>query len=894
MQQTIVALDLETTGLDAHKDAILEIGAIKFRGNEVLGTFETLVNPERNIPEVVQRLTGIKPADAAKAPRLADVLPQFIEFVGDADVLGHSVRFDLGFLEANGFKSGGHVIDTYELASALLPSAGRYNLLALTQMLNVVAEGDYHRALTDSIATMQLYNVLWERLTNDVPHAVVQEVVRAAKGLGWLGEAPFVWAASDQPSAISRQQSAKSDQPPATSFQPQSQLPIADDAASQAISEALEIGGAVLLEIPAAVERMAGLLRAASEYALKHGEQVGIATFDLYTNEHQRTLYEAAREQGTNAVIMKARADYLCPRRLETLRRRPPTSIEELRVLAKILVWGEQALTGDRDGISLRGPAEAQAWYRLSAADEGCALDRCETQTGGACPFYKACKAAQAAPLVLIDQGLLFADTAGIAPILPPLDRLIIEDGHHLEESATAALGKRLELPELGRLFADFGSLGGGLFADLFAVIDPALSDKQRDNTRGYLDVLSQSVRAMNKHTASLFEAFANVLKEEGPAKSDYLTQLRLTPALRDRASFVGVRAAWSVLAEFMSDVSSALGKLADRMIALRDRLNDPAFPDVVAAAHAGAAHLHAAQTLLAEFIETPAPNTLYWLEMGGEQSIPTLRAAPLQIGPHAAKAIWNRRSAVLVSSTLQAGNGFEYIKEQLGAPPLLTERTVANPADTKKTLLYLPNDLPEPNERDAYQKAIDRALIELAAALDGRTLALFTGSGQVRQTAGDIEARLELSKIAVLDGADGSGRKALSDSFNASSRAVLLGGKAYWEEAELDPDALAALVLTRLPFGAPGEPLTAARGELYKESFNQFSVPDAILKFRQGFDRLTRARVGRRGVAVVMDKRLTSKGYGTAFLESLPPCEVVRGPLADLAKTAKAWVGTD
>jgi len=887
MQQTIVALDLETTGLDAHKDAILEIGAIKFRGGEVLGTFETLVNPERNIPEIVQRLTGIKPADAAKAPRLADVLPQFIEFVGDADVLGHSVRFDLGFLEANGFKSHGHVIDTYELASALLPSAGRYNLLALTQMLNVVAEGDYHRALTDSIATMQLYNVLWERLINHVPRGVVQEVVRAAKGLGWLGEAPFVWAASEQPSTTSYP--VTSEAPSAVSRQPS-----ADDAATQAVSEALEVGGAVLLEIPAAVERMAGLIRAASEYALKHGEQVGIATFDLYTNEHQRTLYEAAHAQGIHAAILKARADYLCPRRLETLRRRPPTSIEELRVLAKILVWGEQALTSDRDGISLRGPAEVQAWYRLSAADEGCTLDRCEAQTGGACPFYKACKAAQAAPLVLVDQGLLFADTAGAAPILPPLDRLIIEDGHHLEESATAALGKRLELPELGRLYADFGSLSGGLFADLFTVIDPALSDKQRDNTRGYLDVLSQSVRAMNKHTASLFEAFAHVLNEEGPAKSDYLTQLRLTVALRDRASFVGVRAAWSVLTEFMADVSSALGKLADRMIALRDRLNDPAFPDVVAAARAGAMHLHAAQMLLAEFIETPAPNTLYWLEMGGEQSIPTLRAAPLQIGPHAAKAIWNRRSAVLVSSTLQAGNGFEYLKEQLGAPPLLTERTVANPADTKKTLLYLPNDLPEPNERETYQKAIDRALIELAAALDGRTLALFTGSGQVRQTVGDIEARLELSKIAVLDGADGSGRKALSDSFNASPRAVLLGGKAYWEEAELDADALAALVLTRLPFGAPGEPLTAARGELYKESFNQFSVPDAILKFRQGFDRLTRARVGRRGVVVVMDKRLTSKGYGTAFLESLPPCEIVRGPLADLAKTAKAWVGTD
>jgi ATP-dependent DNA helicase DinG len=900
MQEILVALDLETTGFSGTDDAIIEIGAVKFRGEELIESYQTYVNPERNIPPRVTAITGIKPNMVANAPKLAEVLPRFREFVGDHNIVGHNIGFDVDFLRAKGLPLPGKMIDTYELASCLLPTAPRYNLNAIMQLLGLSVDGDYHSALTDSKAAMLAYNALWGRLITS-RRATVANIVEAAKGLNWLGKLPFEAALN----VIALENGVSVAAAPLIEATPPPEQPVTAALSAGAAEVQSTVYGAfrfnahTLLETPAGVERGAGYLSGAIQYGHEAGEKVGIVTYNQYNTDTRDRLIETelpiaqvVTGISPQTAILKSRTFYLCPRRLETLRRRPPTSIEELRVLAKILMWGEDALIGDRDSISLRGPQEMLAWSRLSAEDEHCTLERCETQTGGACPFYKACRAAQKADVVFADQSLLFADTVSDSPILPELNYLIVDDSHHIEDAATVALSRRLDLDDFKGLLADLGSMRKGLIADLYTVIEPALSEKQRTNTLEYLKGLAESVRAMQHHSDKLYDALANLLNAEGASKNEYIVQTRITPAIRERSFFEPIRATWTVLHEFITVVSEAMGKLADRMVALQDRLVNPALPDVIASARAASRHLADVYAQLEAFIAKPDANVIYWLDSGQDQQIPIIRSAPLHIGQAAEAALWNRRATILTGTTLQAGSGFDYLRDQLNAPHAISEQIIENPANFKENvLLFLPSDIAEPNEKDAYQKGIEKAIIELANALDGHTMALFTGYGQMRQTAQSISARLALGNIQVLDQSDGTSRQALIDGFHTSEKAVLFGGKSMWEEADLSPDALAALIITRLPFMTPGEAVTSARGDAISESFNNYSVPDAILKFRQAFNRLTRPYAGRRGVVVVLDKRLVTKSYGQTFIESLPPCTIQRGTLAELGRAAKGWI---
>src|SRR5260221_2222618 len=191
MRGVLVAIDLETTGLDPASAQIIEIGAVKFQGHEIIETYSTLVDPESQIPAKITSITGITQENIAGAPKLRDVLPRLKQFVGSAPVVGHNIDFDLHFLHKAGVLEANPAIDTYELASVLLPTAPRYNLNALMQQLQLEPDGDYHRALADALATVRVYGALWDKLLERLPVRLVREIAAAGHSLPWKGHLPF-------------------------------------------------------------------------------------------------------------------------------------------------------------------------------------------------------------------------------------------------------------------------------------------------------------------------------------------------------------------------------------------------------------------------------------------------------------------------------------------------------------------------------------------------------------------------------------------------------------------------------------------------------------------------------------------------------------------------------
>jgi DNA polymerase-3 subunit epsilon/ATP-dependent DNA helicase DinG len=247
------------------------------------------------------------------------------------------------------------------------------------------------------------------------------------------------------------------------------------------------------------------------------------------------------------------------------------------------------------------------------------------------------------------------------------------------------------------------------------------------------------------------------------------------------------------------------------------------------------------------------------------------------------------KASVVLTSATLTTDDSFDYIRQRIGADDA-RELALGSPFDySKAALLVLPTDVPEPNQT-GYARRVAEAASEIAEALGGRTLVLLTSYAQLRATYEIMQQPMERAEIVLMaQGMHGS-RSRLLTRFKATERAVLLGTASFWEGVDVVGDALSALVIARLPFAVPTDPVFAARSEAYEDPFRQYAVPQAILRFKQGFGRLIRSKTDR-GIVAVLDRRILTRSYGKAFLNSLPACTVRTAPLSALGPMAKAWV---
>jgi DNA polymerase-3 subunit epsilon/ATP-dependent DNA helicase DinG len=247
------------------------------------------------------------------------------------------------------------------------------------------------------------------------------------------------------------------------------------------------------------------------------------------------------------------------------------------------------------------------------------------------------------------------------------------------------------------------------------------------------------------------------------------------------------------------------------------------------------------------------------------------------------------KESIVLTSATLSTEGHFQYLRQRVG-PEECRELLVGSPFDyARSTLVLVPQDMPEPGGA-GYQAALERAVLDLCRASEGRALVLFTSYAALRATHAAVRPPLEGEGILVLGhGIDGS-PKQLLQALRENPRTVILGTASFWEGVDVVGEALSLLVMARLPFTVPTDPVFVARSDLYDQPFNQYALPQAVLRFKQGFGRLIRRKTDR-GVVAVLDRRIRSRSYGGAFLRSLPPCTVREEPLRNLPRAVADWL---
>jgi ATP-dependent DNA helicase DinG len=900
------------------------VGAVRLRDGEIIDEFSTMVNPDVSIPPYVTYLTGIQQQDVLGAPSIQAVLPQISAFVGNAPVIAHNISLDMGFMqERHHILLNNRRIDTYDLASVLLPRAPRYNLNSLTNQVGIELE-NAHRALDDARATALLYWALWQKALA-LPYATLYEISQAASGIDWDAGIVFTSALQEQQTTAPAGSQAVHFEPFKPTSEPlhpnASTVPLdieaittvfADGGAlagslpefqprqqqqqmAQAVAEAFNNAHHMMIEAGTGAGKSLAYLVPAALWAVNNQRRVVISTNTITLQdqliEQDIPTVQAALDVSFSASVMKGRANYLCPRRLETARRRRPSSVVELRTLAKILVWLLESSSGDRGEINLRGPIENNVWQRLSAQDEDCSLHRCQTSMQGACPFYKARKAADSAHLLVVNHALLVSDANHDNQVLPEYHYAIVDEAHHLEDAVTSGLSFHMDKTLLLRRLADLSNSNGGLLGEVLSSVRGHATEKELARLEIFVQGIGEAASMMSVHVDKLFKQILNVLTDNTSSRaSDFGSLVRLDHQHRTRLSFTNLQSNWQALEEFFEVIGSAMQRLS-RALERLEKHNIPGLPDLISSAETAARHMQEMRDQLNAFIIQPDSNSIYWITQaaGGDGAV--IHTAPLHIGPMIARHLWDgKASVILTSATLRSQENFNFIQERLHADGVDTLE-VGSPFDYHdSTLLYIPTDIPEPNDRQGYQRAVERGIIELAAMLEGRILVLFTSYTQLRQTAQAITPRLALGNITVYDQSDGSSRQALLDGFKTTDKAVLLGTRSFWEGIDIPGEALSALVIVRLPFAVPTDPVFAARSDTYSDAFNQYALPEAILRFRQGFGRLIRSHTDR-GIVTIFDSRVSTKGYGPSFLEALPDCTVHHGTLDELPQTAHNWL---
>ena len=236
-------------------------------------------------------------------------------------------------------------------------------------------------------------------------------------------------------------------------------------------------------------------------------------------------------------AILKGRTNYLCPRRVEALRQRGPDSVDEMRVLAKILVWRQENDSGDRGEINLNGPAERDIWMRLSAEDEGCKAETCQTRSEGGCPFYRARQIAQSAHILVVNHALLLSDIASGNRVLPDYNYLIIDEGHHIEAATTSALSFRATQGDLIRLLRELGGASSGILGYLLTLLEDMLKPSDLAAFHQAIHRATDLLFRLDHHTRDFFAVIEDFLAEQrdGRPLTGYGQQERIVPATRTR-----------------------------------------------------------------------------------------------------------------------------------------------------------------------------------------------------------------------------------------------------------------------------------------------------------------------------------------------------------------------
>lgn len=919
--QKYAIVDIETTGHSPSSgDRIIQIAIVIMRDWTIEKTFTKFLHPGKSIPAYIQDLTNITDADVADAHGFEMYADYIYELLQDAIFVAHNTDFDLPFLQFELRRAGlpqwhGKKIDTVELAKILFPTSLSYKLGDLAADLAIPLTSA-HRADEDAMATALLLARCWEELLQ-LPQATLEQLhkrsFRLKSNLSQLffdalsvkrmkiadtGEhvyfnkiairkmAPLPKAASEtHPYPTSRHDKIELLLRALPNYEERPEQFLMMDHIWEALQEQKEM----VIEASTGIGKTLGYLLPACFYAKQTGRKVGISTYTGHLLDQllQQELpkIEAILGERVKVALLKGMNHYVDVARFAQMLKSPDESYDETFTLLQVLIWLAKTETGDLQELNVSGGGQLL-------------LDRIRKielpkTTMPLYDFYsRAVQNSKSADLILTNHAMVLADLVRYEQIFEHIGGWVIDEAHQFVQAAIQRDEKVFAYTQWKYLF---GQIGVYTDEQLFYQLQRLALKKQR--------VPMQTLQQLEKRFMQLTRAFdeaMTMLQKEIGRKLQSVSRQEMKPTFLmhdlqlDWSRFGRVTAslqAWLDLAEDVSQqFEGGVDELAPehhyiltqwRYWVREFRVKASEWDDVFLAEQA---HYSA------------------WLEID-RRSMPgsiQLFKKPIQVtsvieelfGPIRARA-----GVVWTSGTLTVPSNAHFITDQLGIAREVDIISLQAPASYYSgAKLYIVDDMPDiqaVSQMD-YIEEVAHAITRAVQMTEGRSFVLFTSQDMLRKTVELIqESELLKDYMLFAQGVTAGSRMRLLKAFQKFNRSVLFGTNSFWEGVDVPGDGLASVIVVRLPFSSPEEPTFKARAHAIQmqggNAFAELALPDAVLRFKQGFGRLVRASTDR-GVLIVLDRRIDTKSYGAEFIHALPPISVQKLALDSMVQALRNW----
>lgn len=880
-----VAFDVETTGLDFKNDRIIEIGAVKFINGKPQDEFSSFVNCGRTIPPYITELTSISNEDIASAPSFGEIVDSLLQFIGTLPLCGHQIEFDSTFLNEelkriNRPTLSCQLLDTALLSRILLQPLGRFSLKSVSESLEV-ALTNAHRALHDARASGEVAVQLVPRICN-LSMSVRQTMAACSPGSLFKGllikslgpNRPLVriennrtvpnqnrLGAPDEFKNIERDSIQKifsDDGNLKTILETFTPRESQKEMALQ-VTDAMNTQSILIAEAGTGTGKSLAYLVPSALWALENQCRVIISTRtrNLQDQLFSKDLPLVAKIAGDKLKfgVLKGKGNYLCRSRWRRLLCGDLGNLSprERFAILPLVPWAESSESGDIEEQNYFNPKWFnKIWNLISAENHDCAGRRCSFYQS--CFFQQARQKALGSHIVVINHALFFSEICSENSFLGKINSIVFDEAHHLESSGHRHLRVELDTHRIT------------LFLDVINSLVTRIGDLKEEKL---IYENGKELRTQLKHLRKRAQDFLGELDTWALQQNNGVSEYQIGYKENAFESLLEP-------AVFESSLNEILDCLYSLKQAVASNPNLDKFQDLESDIVSCSER---ASQLKADFQYLIAGKTeehVFWIEGNHEKGWTKLCGVPLDIG-NLLSEIWGRvdGSIIFTSATLSVSNSVDYFKRAAGL--ISHEQRVAtgffkSPFGAHQSIKGGMKTAPDPDSPD-FPKFLAEVIADFHFEIGKNILVLFTANSMLSSVSDLLKANTKIGKDKVLSQGINGTRQNLLEQFKTNQKMILLGTDSFWEGIDVPGEACEIVIIPRLPFPVPTHPLNQAIANRMEringESFFSYSVPEAVIKYRQGAGRLIRS-TSDRGALIVLDNRILSKGYGKQFIRSL------------------------